>query len=128
MSLLLLPFSHVALQLPGSGKRKDFQTYIPRPAYEAKPNKPFRPVWDKPKGGEVEQHPKPKPRPQGPPPLPPASLFTQPQPLTDALPDFSQYAVADPNGLAQRMQQARDLRDLADAVRVLQQLFAKGQQ
>jgi hypothetical protein len=107
---------------PGAGKRYKKPTdYLPEPPWDVKPNKPFRPVWDKPKGGEIEQ-PAKVATPAGPPPLPPASIFGPPgyaqRPALN-LPNFNNYAPQDPHGLAQRM---NDAQDLSDAVAVLKAL------
>lgn len=110
--------------LPGSGKRRNFPRYIAQPPYEAKPNKPFRPVWDKPPDGAIEAHPIPAP---GPAPLPPAALFGRPGQAGDAstnapdlaLPDFNDFTMHDPMGLGRRL---RDLQDQGDAMAVLQAL------
>lgn len=109
---------------PGAGKRRDFPSYIPQPDYDAKPNKPFRPVWDRPKQGAIEEHPA---KPAGPPPLPPGLLFGRSSQAGSAkaaapqlvLPDFSQYAPPDPIGLADHM---RDVQDQSDALAVLKAL------
>ena len=108
---------------PGSGKRyKPPFNYLPQPAEDAKPNKPFRPVWDKPRQGSVEQ---PAPKPSGPPPRPPASLFGTPGHAGDAkvnappalnLPTFDQYGLADPSGFSDRM---RESQEKSDAIAVL---------
>lgn len=119
MSLLLLLYSYGGVG--ASGKRRDFPSYIPEPAYEAQPSKPFRPVWDKPNRVEVEQRPQPPAAPRVAQ-LPPQSIFGDPQDAP-ALSDFSQYAIPDVNDLAQRLRGARDTQDLADAIRVLQQVF-----
>lgn len=106
---------------PGAGRRKDFPPWIPQPAYEAKPNKPFRPVWDKPRQGEIEQHPEPQPAaPAGPAPPPPASLFAAAPPSPAlALPDFKELAPPVPPAFDKHM---RDLQDLSDAIAVLKRL------
>lgn len=111
---------------PGSGKRYQSPTdYLPEPDYEAKPSKPFRPIWDKPKAGEIEEV---APEPAGPPPLPPAELFGMPghagaakmlAPPALTLPNFAQYAPHDPVGLDQQM---RDVMDRNDAIAVLKRL------
>lgn len=112
----------VPVPIPGAGKRKNFPSYIPQPAYEAKPNKPFRPVWDKPKQGEIEALPAPLPA--GPPPLPPASLFGQvaapPSPVnTAALPTFGHLVPPDPLAYAKHMQQVQDESDIEAVLRAL---------
>lgn len=111
---------------PGSGKRYKYPTnYLPEPAYDAKPSKPFRPVWDKPKQGVVEQ---PQAAPAGPPPLPPAELFGTPghagaaktlAPAALKLPSFVHFAPEDPLGLSRRM---GEVQDKNDALAVLKKL------
>lgn len=97
---------------PGSGKRKDFPRYIPQPAYDAKPNPPFRPVWDKPREGEIER-PESAPVP-GPPPLPPLDVFGGPAIIdTSYLPSFGQYVPQDLTAFGQQMRTAMDLSDAA---------------
>lgn len=112
---------------PGSGRRKDFPSWIPQPAYDAKPAKAFRPVWDKPPDGEIEQHPTPVPAAQAP--LPPASIFAPPvlerpmpapgSPPPFGLPDFNNLVPPDPAGLNRRMTEAQDM---SDAMAVLKAL------
>lgn len=104
---------------PGSGKRRDFPSYIPQPPYRAKPNKVYRsPVWDKAPPGKVEQ-PTPAPAPT---PLPPAELFASPPPAPTldqlTLPDFSQYGHADPE-LDAHMNHVMDLNDAVAVMRAL---------
>lgn len=111
--------------LPGSGKRKNFPSYIPQPAYDEKPAKTFRPVWDKPRQGEVEVIEPAQPA--GPPPLPPAELFGLPgvaatqdaAPGSLNLPDFSQFGAPHQHAYGQHMQ---DVQDLNDATALLRQL------
>lgn len=107
---------------PGAGKRKDFPSYIPQPPYEAKPNKPYRPVWDKPREGKVEQHPTPTP--PGPPPLPPASLFGAAAPPTPpanslALPDFKHLVPPNPQAFDHHMRDVQDMSDVFNLLRAM---------
>jgi hypothetical protein len=96
--------------------------YIPQPPYEAKPNKPFRPIWDKPRGGEIETHPTPAPL-VGPPPLPPPSLFGSAaiaaSLVPGILPTFDHLMPDDPADLTRRMKEAQDLSDAEAIMRKL---------
>jgi hypothetical protein len=102
--------------LAGAGKRRDFPSYIPQPPYEAKKNPPFRPVWDKPKGGTIEQ-----PKPAAPLAVapPPQDIFGAPAQAAPQLPSFDHLVPHDPMGLSQRLRQAREMTDVADALRAL---------
>lgn len=99
---------------PGSGKRRDFPSYIPQPPYGAKKNPKFRPIWDR-RRQEEEEARRPQPElPAGPPPLPPAELFRHSGLDTSKLPTLDQFAPPEPMAMAQRMNDARDLTDMAD--------------
>lgn len=74
LALGQLPLRPLDLMVvPGAGAGHRRFNFVPEPAYEVKRAKPFRPVWDKPRDGKIEQ-PAPKSRP-GAPPLPPPELF-----------------------------------------------------
>lgn len=74
---------------PGSGRRKDVTPFIPDAPRDKRANKPFRPIWDRPRDGAIE---KPAPPPAAifaPLAPPPVDLFAAPpaaQPLS--LPTF----------------------------------------
>lgn len=109
--------------VPGSGAAYwRFGHHFPEPAFEARPNKPFRPVWDR---GRVEAIAVTRPAPT-PVPLPPPSIFQAP-PLAPTgsgapfgLPDFADVAPPDPAGLGHRMLESQrdttDTRDALDAI------------
>jgi hypothetical protein len=107
---------------PGSGRRKDFPSYIPEPPYDVKPRKPFKPIWDR--GGKVEEPEKPAVvAPAGPPPLPPLSIFGQPAPMQvmspSGLPTFNEFVPHDAMATAKRLQQAQDESDAIAVLRAL---------
>jgi hypothetical protein len=104
---LVLPFFP-----PGSGKRKDVPPGIPQPAWDKRPNKPFRPVWDR--GPVKVEEPK---GPIGPPPLPPASIFVRaadsaPQLDTFKLPSFDHLVPPNAGELGDKMRHAMDMSDV----------------
>lgn len=109
---------------PGAGKYPKLPSYIPQPAWDKKPNKTFRPVWDKPRGGELEQHPQPvADLPAAPIPLPPADVFAQPAPANGLnLPGFGHLAQMPPDYDQHMRKVQQDAQDLADAVTVLKAL------
>jgi len=104
----------------GGGKRRPaYPSYLEpqQPPLAEKPNKPYRPVWDKPKEIEAPAAPKPVP-------LPPGALFgpapVQPLPADKlALPDFAQYGMPDASAFDQHM---REVQDMNDALAVLRSL------
>lgn len=113
--------------LPGSGAAHRRFNYVPEPPYEVKPNKPFRPVWDKvAQKAPVVAAPA---RPPGPPPLPPASIFAAAAPTLPAgLPTFNELVPPDAAALGPRLQSARDAttaedQDMRDALDMLQALI-----
>lgn len=118
-----LPRGSAVLQ-PGSGAAHQRFDYLPGPAYDKNPNKPFRPIWDR--GGKVEK-PEPVEAAPRPVPLPPASIFAQPAPADMhvsgmppfGLPDFNNLVPPDSAATGQRLREAQDL---GDALAVLASL------
>jgi hypothetical protein len=100
---------------PGSGKRRDFPyPEYPQPARDQKPNKPFRPIWDR---GPVKVEIPKAPERTGPPPPPPAHIFTRAAdqaPRLDQfkLPSFDHLVPKDHVEFGNRMRQAMDLSDM----------------
>jgi len=135
-----MSFQHGAFQVPGfqinpgfqvnagSGQSKTSPNLVPQPAYEEKKQKPFRPVWDKPRQGEIEQQPAA--------PLPPAGIFTPGMPPAELfatkgldpaaldLPRFDHLVPGDVDGLSHRLRNAMDSGDAEAALRA----FAEQQQ
>lgn len=105
---------------PGSGSGHHWLNFVPEPPYGVKPNKPFRPIWDRPQAAKLEMRPAVVPQSV---PLPPPSIFVQPEsvlPSTGAapfgLPDFNNLMPPD-HGLGQRVQNdAQDMKDLKDVI------------
>lgn len=108
---------------PGAGKRRDFPSYIPQPPRDAKPNKPFQPVWDKRRQEEEEAARVLAELPPAPVPLPPAALFER---QTDAqalgLPELDHGI--HPEQLEPGLRDAQDLSDLAGALQAFAQRAA----
>lgn len=107
--------------LPGSGAGHFRFDYVPEPAYDVKPQKPFRPIWDRQREREKTKVEAAAPRPV---PLPPPSIFgPAPAPQADTasfgLPDFSNLVPPDPVGIGRRVEQARDMTDADDALDAL---------
>ena len=107
---------------PGAGKRYAPPTnYLPEPAYDERPRKPIRPIWDR--GGKVEKAAEnPAENPAGPPPLPPLSVLGLPPaaPMSTAnLPRFDQYVPHDVLETARRLEQAREHADAIAALKAL---------
>jgi hypothetical protein len=91
---------------PGSGRRYAPPTdYLPEPAWEKKPRKPIRPIWDR--GGKV-QPPEEEQKPRTPPPVPASIFEPEPPPLElTSLPTFGQYTIDRPREIANRMKNVR---------------------
>jgi hypothetical protein len=108
---------------PGAGKRRDFPSYIPQPPRDAKPNKPFQPVWDKRRQEEQERARALAELPSAPIPLPPAALFER---QSDAqalgLPELDHGL--HPEQLEPGLRDAQDLSDLAGALQAFAQRAA----
>lgn len=109
--------------IPGAGKRRDFPSYIPQPARDARPNKPFQPIWDKRRQEEQERARALAELPPAPVPLPPAALFER---QTDAqalgLPELDHGI--HPEALEPGLRDAQDLSDLAGALQAFAQRAA----
>jgi hypothetical protein len=134
-----MSFQNDAFQVPGfqtdiiagSGQSKTSPVWVPQPAYEVKKQKPFRPIWDKPRQGEIEH-----PRALGAIPLPPAGIFTPGAPPAELfatkgldpaalnLPRFDHLVPGDVDGLSHRLRNAMDSGDAEAALRA----FAEQQQ
>jgi hypothetical protein len=110
--------------VPGAGKKYDHTKYLPEPAWEKKPNKPYRPVWDK--GGEAGKIEPPLPA--GPLAYPPKSIFARRSSLNPldssaaakmGLPTFNHLVPPDPQALSKRMDETRDISDAIAVLRAL---------
>jgi hypothetical protein len=113
----VVPYPAPAFAPPGGGKKRLYPSWTPQPPDNVRPNKTYRPVWDKPAPQIAPAAPKPVPR-------PPSTLFgpapVQPLPADKlALPDFSQYGAPDARALDQHM---REVQDMNDALAVLRSL------
>lgn len=98
---------------PGSGKRKYFPSYIPQPAYDAKKRAPVQPIWDRyRKAKQDEERARLDALARLPVPMPPASLFPAPQPVS--YPQPTQFAPPQVERIAQQSQDAQDIADLHD--------------
>lgn len=116
----------VARHPPGAGKHPAFPAYVPQPPYDAKPSKPFRPIWDRRRAAEAATKIIIETEAAGVPALPPAELFaglSTAAPLAPALPKFDHLVPGDPLGLAARMRTAQqNTTDMQDALDVLEAL------
>lgn len=102
----------------GSGRRKDFPSYIPQPPYAAKKNPPFRPVWDERRRRAAQAILDEEKRRTAPAiPMPPAELFQRPVPVSYPMP--GQVDPAQSQRIAQQSQDARDIADISDAMSVM---------
>jgi hypothetical protein len=104
----------------GGGKKKLHTPYIPSPPYDVKPNKPFKPVWDR---GGTKDEPKAAPA-AAPIPPPPPELFSGSKTASldvSKLPSLDQFGM--PN-MQQYGQQIHDAEDLSDIMRLLEELTA----
>jgi hypothetical protein len=106
------------LGLPGAGKRYQKPTaYLPEPAWDVKPNKPFQPVWDRFRQQEAEAalaaieaaRQAAEPAANLPLPLPPQTPGAVPIPgaFPPALPNFNELVPPNSLGMAQDMHNAR---------------------
>jgi hypothetical protein len=118
-----LPFVFIPPPVPNPGGSGDLPIhllpdYIPRPPYKQKPNKPFRPIWDRGKIPEGEPE-----KPSGPPPLPPLDIFGTKAPARiismQGLPTFQEYAPENPLAMQQHLEQAMDESDALAALRAI---------
>lgn len=123
----LLPgfFPWLPLPLPGAGKRYHPPTdYLPEPAWEKRPRKPIRPIWDRaPSGAQPEvHHPSPPP---GIPQMPPPGYFpARPRLDYSTFPNFNEHVPPNLAGLGQRMHEARNS---SDAMKVLKAVMPRRQ-
>lgn len=108
----------------GAGKVRDFPSYIPQPAYEAKKNPPFQPIWDYRRQVEArrrldEERARTDATNRAPVPMPPPGIFAAPQPIS--YPQPTQFAPHQVERIAQQSQDARDISDLHDVDNVQSQ-------
>lgn len=96
---------------PGSGKRKDFSSYAPQPAYDVKKRPPVQPIWDRRRRNAAEDElARERAAARLPIPMPPASLFATPQPVS--YPQPTQFAPHQVQRIAQKSSDARDIADI----------------
>jgi len=110
----------IVVPKPGAGKRRNFPSYIPQPAYDVEPRSPIKPIWDR--GPAPAAEPQAPIRPAGPPPLPPLSAFASKPPAglsLSGLPTFDEYVPHDAMAAAQRLSDALDESDAIAALRAL---------
>lgn len=110
----------------GSGAAYWRFKFAPEPAFEVRPSKPFRPVWDRPRGGTLEKQASMPSAPDIP--LPPPDIFEPAVPLASGgaapfgLPDFNNLVPQNTAWIGQQMTDARDQTDVMDALGVLAEL------
>lgn len=118
-----------AVNVPGAGRRLDVTPFVPSPPLGVRPNKPFRPIWDR---GPRQIEAIAPAIPVGPLPAPPKHIFVRAAdkaPKLDAfkLQSFDHLVPQDLAGLGTRMRDAMDrsdLMDLSDAISALDALLA----
>lgn len=124
VSVRVSTFTQPEFRNTGAGKKPGFPSYAPQPAYEVKPAKPFRPIWDIQR--EIEQR-KDEPKAEiekAAIPLPPASLFGTPEVTVNltSLPDHGALVPGDWHDIGVRASAALDQRDVDDAMAVLERI------
>lgn len=100
----------------GAGKRRDFPSYLPQAPYAAKKNPPVQPIWDRYRRANQDRAIRVAVS-QAPIPLPPASIFQAPRPVTYPMP--GQTDPAQSQLIAQQSRDARDIADISDAMGVM---------
>lgn len=113
------------VSVPGASSHKTANTrrmhFYSAPHSESPPAKPFRPIWDRPHGGKVEQHrPATAPRP---PPLPPVLAAPKSGLDVSRLPRFIDLA---PPAALDYARQIKDAADMQDAMSALARMQPKG--
>jgi hypothetical protein len=103
----------------GAGKAYKLMPWLPQPPYDVKPAKPFRPIWDIRRRQEEAAARKAAEKPTAVP-LPPLPVALPLAPV--APPSLAQFSPADPLGLVQKLTDAKDKTDIADALDILASL------